>query len=190
MSREKILNKIRQNSPASKLLPEDLPEKKITGTKDLKKIFIENLRQSGGEFIELKDVEEINGWLGEHYPSAVDFSRKESREIYSTSCPKEKLDSLETIILEAQFGVSENGAVWIDDSNFPNRLVPFITQQIIIKLDKDQLVYDMHEAYNRIDLNSIGFGLFISGPSKTADIEQSLVYGAHGAQKLVVVLKS
>jgi L-lactate dehydrogenase complex protein LldG len=33
-----------------------------------------------------------------------------------------------------------------------------------------------------------GFGVFLAGPSKTADIEQSLVLGAHGARGLVVFL--
>ena len=40
------------------------------------------------------------------------------------------------------------------------------------------IVHNMHEAYGSCSFDSAGFGVFISGPSKTADIEQSLVIGA------------
>jgi L-lactate dehydrogenase complex protein LldG len=90
--------------------------------------------------------------------------------------------------LQGNFGVAENGAVWLEDKDLPHRIVPFITQHLILALDTDKIVATMQDAYQRIDLKSTGYGVFISGPSKTADIEQSLVYGAHGAKELTVVL--
>ena len=48
------------------------------------------------------------------------------------------------------------------------------------------LVANMHEVYLRIGKIGTGFGLFLAGPSKTADIEQCLVIGARGATVFIV----
>jgi L-lactate dehydrogenase complex protein LldG len=52
----------------------------------------------------------------------------------------------------------------------------------------DTLVHNLHEAYERIQIPSPGFSMWLSGPSKTADIEQALVIGAHGARSCTVLL--
>ena len=91
--------------------------------------------------------------------------------------------------VKGSFGVAENGAVWIEAlPEGATRRDLFIHETLIISLDKAQIVNNMHEAYRRLGEKSDGYGLFISGPSKTADIEQALVFGAHGPRELCIEL--
>ncbi|RYF87556.1 MAG: lactate utilization protein B/C, partial [Chitinophagaceae bacterium] len=99
-----------------------------------------------------------------------------------------ELESVDTAFIEGTLGVAENGSVWIFESQFVNRLLPFICQHLVIILDANKIVQDMHEAYRTLDVAKEGYGLFLAGPSKTADIEQSLVIGAHGARSTTVYL--
>ena len=91
------------------------------------------------------------------------------------------------IVIDGKIGVAENGAVWIEQ-DVKQRAIYFIAEKLVILLDKNKIVNNMHEAYKLIDTGEYGFGTFISGPSKTADIEQALVMGAHGARDVMVVL--
>jgi L-lactate dehydrogenase complex protein LldG len=68
------------------------------------------------------------------------------------------------------------------------RVLPFICQHLAVVVDAKNIVPTMHEAYQRIGDSLYGFGTFIAGPSKTADIEQSLVLGAHGPRSMTVFL--
>ncbi len=99
-----------------------------------------------------------------------------------------QLASVDFAILPAQLGVAENGAVWVTDESLKHRVIYFLTQHLALVLPADQIVHNMHEAYSRVDVGSSSLGVFISGPSKTADIEQSLVIGAHGPRSLTVFL--
>ncbi len=95
-------------------------------------------------------------------------------------------EDIDFAILPGEFAVAENGAVWITDSAVKHRAIYFIAQHLALVVFASDIVSNMHEAYRRLSFASPGFGAFISGPSKTADIEQSLVIGAHGPRSMTV----
>jgi len=97
-----------------------------------------------------------------------------------------QLEKLEKIYVKGTLGVAENGAVWVYESHLLNRLTAFICQHLVLIINKKDIVGTLHQAYEKIEVNKEGFGLFIAGPSKTADIEQSLVIGAHGSRSTTV----
>jgi L-lactate dehydrogenase complex protein LldG len=98
------------------------------------------------------------------------------------------LEDVDAAILPGHFAVAENGAVWITDGGIRHRAIYFIPQHLVLVVPADQMVHNMHQAYERLAFVGPGFGTFLSGPSKTADIEQSLVIGAHGPRSLHVIL--
>jgi L-lactate dehydrogenase complex protein LldG len=98
------------------------------------------------------------------------------------------LASLELFVCDATLGVAENGAVWIAPADSWQRAALFLAQRVVIVVRADAIVADLHEAYARIDVRERPFGVFVAGPSKTADIEQSLVVGAHGPKELTVIV--
>ncbi len=98
----------------------------------------------------------------------------------------ELVESMEgfDVVLHAEFGVCENGACFINSQK--ERKNYSFYESIAIVVNEETFVETMHEAMQKVIVED--FAIFISGPSKTADIEQSLVIGAHGAKRVGVVL--
>jgi L-lactate dehydrogenase complex protein LldG len=97
------------------------------------------------------------------------------------------LHDVDFCVLSAELGVAENGALWVTNHGGPNRAVCYLAQHLAVVVRASSLVHNLHQAYARISLGR-GYAMFLSGPSKTADIEQALVIGAHGARSCMVLL--
>jgi L-lactate dehydrogenase complex protein LldG len=99
-----------------------------------------------------------------------------------------ELHDVDFAVLAGELAVAENGAVWVTDEGMTQRVLHFLPQHLALVVSGEQIVHNLHEAYERIAVGHTPFGAFVSGPSKTADIEQALVIGAHGARSLTVML--
>ena len=110
----------------------------------------------------------------------------------STLSQPSQLANLDWAILPGEFGVAENGAIWVTGLAARHRAVYFLCEHLVLVLSASQILHNMHQAYQRIagfgSDDRPPFGAFVAGPSKTADIEQSLVIGAQGPRSLDVLL--
>lgn len=192
-SRSHMLNAIRGRKLAAVTAP-DLAQPWITYA-DPSRQFAEMLTSVGGRCLFLQSDGELSLRLQEH-PAYSSAKKVVSRvagiagnvDLDAVTDPHD-LEDVDFAVLPAHFGVAENGAVWITDEGIKQRAVYFIVQHLVLVLDARQIVHNMHEAYQRLQWGERGFGAFLSGPSKTADIEQSLVIGAHGPRSLTVCFR-
>lgn len=191
-SKDIILENLKKNAGQKYDMP-DLDNFQAIQYDDLITQFVEISKAVGGNAVVLKEGDDINEVIKSLYPDAKTVASNLKDINFATINPDEvekphDLNGTDLGIVEGAFGVCENGCVWIPQT-VKEKVIYFISEQLVIVIDKQNLVNNMYEAYQRIQFNDKGFGLFISGPSKTADIEQSLVVGAHGPKGSTVILR-
>jgi L-lactate dehydrogenase complex protein LldG len=190
-SRNSILAAVKANQPQEINLPDIQLFR--NGAKGSLKKFAAVLTAVGGVINHVSRYDEIAWLISMEHGDKVKIVN-EVKEL--TAFPNNSanlvsahdLHDVEVAILPACFGVAENGAVWLTENEMKHRVLPFVCQHLVVILNADAIVETMHNAYDLISKTTYGFGTFIAGPSKTADIEQSLVIGAHGPRSMTVFL--
>lgn len=193
-SKELILKNIKENNIVKEV---KLPSYDNFGIKfeDKFQTFSTMIETVGGKAL-LIDKNDLDKTIKELYPnekqiaSNVEFCCVGNFD--SNSCDDvHELENIDLAVVKGNFAVAENGAIWMKNKDNRHRALYFIAQNIIIVIDEKDILNNMHEAYEKINFEEKGYGVFISGPSKTADIEQSLVIGAHGPKSgYVIFIKS
>lgn len=196
-SREKILSAIRQHP----LEPTPVPtlEQDWIEFDDPIAQFGQMLESVGGRCIQVATLSDINQQLSDVTEFATAIVRVSSVEgvgnptlSLNTVEDPHALEAVDFAILRGEFAVAENGSVWVTDAGIKHRVPFFLSQHLALVVPSTAVVNNMHAAYQRLSFDGPEpgprFGTFISGPSKTADIEQSLVIGAHGPRSHIVFL--
>ena len=200
-SKEDILKKYRANVRERFDMP-DLSDIRAITYPDPLLQFMNMTKSVGGNAIEVEKGRDINELIRELYPDAKEIASNLPEITIATRNPDEvgrarDLNGTDVGVIRGMFGVAENACVWIPQQ-MKEKAVCFISENLIILLDKKQIVNNMHEAYRRLStrdpksgldqFDQYGYGTFISGPSKTADIAQVLVMGAQAARSATVLL--
>jgi len=190
-TREKILEAVLKNQPPNTALPD-------TGifkgdNNDLVKKYMDVFKTIGGSAFLVEEIEAAKAMINENFDTAKRIvttltELSESFELISPAADPHTYDDIELAIIKAHFAVAENGAVWLTEEVMGQRIIPYICQHLAVIVNADSILPTLHEAYEEIGAGDYGFGGFIGGPSKTADIEQALVLGAHGPLSMTVFI--
>lgn len=202
-SKEDILKKYRANIREQFDMP-DLSDIRAITYPDPLLQFMNMTKSVGGNAIEVEEGRDVNELIRELYPDAKEIASNLPEITIATRNPDEvgrarDLNGTDVGIIRGSFGVAENACVWIPQQ-MKEKAVCFISEHLVILLKKSEIVNNMHEAYARLSaeaasqeptaksFSDYGYGTFISGPSKTADIAQVLVMGAQAARSATVLL--
>ncbi len=189
-TKDYILNNLRKNVRETYEMP-NLDFKKSTYADPVKAFIETTTTTAGAKLIEINPEDDINQKIREAYPDARIIASNvpgvEATLNPDTVSEAQDLEKTDVGVIKGEVACAENGCVWIPQT-MKEKAICFISECLVILVSRRNIVSNMHEAYEKVQFNEYGFGTFISGPSKTADIEQSLVYGAQAARDVTIFL--
>jgi L-lactate dehydrogenase complex protein LldG len=190
-SRDQILQAVLKNQPASAVLP-DISMFRGDRNNAVQK-YIDVFNSIDGTAVAVDGTDAVKNIIKERFDTSKRFVTtlpflNDIAELISSDVDPHTYEDIELAVIKAHFVVSENGAAWFTEELMGQRIIPYICQHLAVVVNAENVIPTLHEAYELIGTGDYGFGAFISGPSKTADIEQALVLGAHGPLTMTVFI--
>jgi L-lactate dehydrogenase complex protein LldG len=195
-AKENILNKIKQALDHPVPLPfvsdgTDAPLYEPAG-EELEIIFAENFTKLQGKFIFCADEKELHLQLhqliGSREWMKIYCNENQWNALYSNTI---NLESCDASITGCECLVARTGTIVMSSAQQSGRTVSVYAPIHICIANTNQLVYDIKDALQLVkDKHATIASLitFASGPSRTADIEKTLVTGVHGPKEVYLFL--
>jgi len=152
--------------------------RKVVDEKSIGSLLYAKNTQLGGRILSLKQS------TPEKMPELVNYD-------VTIETMKKRIFSIDASITETLGGIAETGSLILWPSRDEPRLMSLIPPIHLAVLQAEKIYNTFSEAIDEGRWTEKGMptnALLISGPSKTADIEQTLVYGVHGPKQLVVFI--
>jgi len=152
--------------------------RKVVDEKSIGSLLYAKNTQLGGRILSLKQS------TPEKMPELVNYD-------VTIETMKKRIFSIDASITETLGGIAETGSLILWPSRDEPRLMSLIPPVHLAVLQAEKIYNTFSEAIDEGRWTEKGMptnALLISGPSKTADIEQTLVYGVHGPKQLVVFI--
>ena len=188
-SREDILAQVRKNQPA----PQPLPAVPTFDT-DIGsplECFKTAVLRMGGKVADPPADGDLDALIRRMFPDAkvICSATPEvagNRPISDVREPAD-LDDVDVGVVRAVYGVAETGSVWLTEAEFKVNTLGFLAQHLVVLLDPSRIVGNLHHAYRERAQFDARYGVFMTGPSATADIEGILIHGAQGIRSMTVI---
>jgi L-lactate dehydrogenase complex protein LldG len=188
-SRDDILARVRKNQPAPQPLPA-VPTFDTDIGAPLER-FKTALLRMGGKIADPPAAGDLDALVGRLFPDAKVICSatpevEGNRPIGGVRKPADLAD-VDVGVVRAVYGVAETGSVWLTEAEFRMNSLGFLAQHLVVLLDPARIVGNLHHAYRERAHFDARYGVFMTGPSATADIEGVLIHGAQGIRTLTVV---
>ncbi|HLG02881.1 MAG TPA: lactate utilization protein [Bacteroidia bacterium] len=204
-SREQILKKVRAalihksrlENPSIDFESSIYPEP----AEALELVFAQQFSEVGGQFIFCENEEDFcynvhalttDGSFGQIWCGEKELQELLNRAKVSFISSPQEVEKADTSITACEFLVARTGSILVSSMQGSGRRAPVFPHQHIVVAKTSQLIYDMKEALKAIKAKyPAGFPsmvTMITGPSRTADIEKTLILGAHGPKEIYVFM--
>ena len=189
-TRDDMLARIRRNQPPQVALP---PVPAFDGSAiPMLERFRAGVERMGGKVLDAPGGKGIEALVRSLHPAAQvvcsAVAEVKGNRRPDPKRPPAELDDVDVGVVRALFGVAETGSVWITDTQFGVSALGFLSQHLVVLLDPALIVGNLHDAYRQRGHFDSSYGVLMTGPSATADIEGVLIHGAQGIRSLTVVL--